>query len=85
MLEVKMTEFEEWFWNRYEADYGDYSADAHNVALAGWKAALKWVLTQFEENYDDFYDTREPVREELEQLNQGNSQSNNSPQSNSPG
>ena len=79
-----MSEFEKWFEKKkkYCMTIGQacYSSDYKE----GWKAALEWILTELEieEPFEIFY---AQIKKELEQLNQSNSQSDNSPQSNTPG
>ena len=87
-----MSEFEKW-WGKFDCsidiDCAGLSCDnCEVIRKETWKAALKWVLENclVIEKWSDVtvFDSKK-VKRELEQLNQSNSQSNNSPQSNTPG
>ena len=86
-----MSEFEKW-WGKFDCsiDIGCAGLSCDNcevIRKETWIAALEWVLTLKELDHTDIFYVINPthIRKELKQLNQSDSQSNNSPQSNTPG
>ncbi|UCE06518.1 MAG: hypothetical protein JSW07_00300 [bacterium] len=74
-----MSEFEKW-WDRTLCSN---NKNLKVIAKITWKAALEWVLSRVDFANSDgsiIYD----IKQELKQLNQSNSQSDNSSQSDSP-
>ena len=80
-----MSEFEKW-WGKFDCsiDIGCAGLSCDNcevIRKETWKAALEYVMKVGMDNYgNDFLsmDLSKDIRKELKQLNQTNSQSNNS-------
>ena len=85
-----MSEFEKW-WGKFDCsidiDCAGLSCDnCEVIRKETWIAALEWIYNMFTGDYRMPYNAiGYEIGKELKQLNQTNSQSNNSPQSNTPG
>jgi len=88
-----MTEFEKWWIKEKAKDYAGIpnyvSARAENLSYINdreiWKAALECVRNKVcQKTWHPDSNIRDFIDYELKQLNQSNSQSDNSPQSDSP-